>query len=193
MKLHKILFITAIAAFAGCKNNSTETGGFKVTISPDAGTTVKSGTEVTVKCGYSADLKPDSVVYLLDSLHLAVKKDSAAVILKTDTLKLGVKTLTVKVYSGGKDEDASTNIVVVAPKAPQELSYKVEKVYGHDTSSYTEGLIYHNGYFYESDGGRATDQEGRSSLRKTNIDGKVLQKIDIDPKIFAERYCDCRQ
>ncbi len=186
MKLYKIFFLIAAAALSSCKDKAGESGGFKVSISPDAGSTVKLGTSVTVKVSYAAELKPDSVVYLIDSAHLAVKKDSLAVTLKTDTLKLGVKTLTVKVYSGGKDEDAATNIVVVAPRAPQELTYKVDKIFPHDTSSYTEGLIYQNGFFYESDGGRAADIEGQSSLRKTNINGKVLQIVNNNPKIFAE-------
>jgi glutamine cyclotransferase len=119
-------------------------------------------------------------------MHLAVKKDSSVVTLKTDTLKMGIKTITVKVYQGGKSVDAATNIVVLAPKEPEALTFKVDKVFPHDTSSYIEGLIYHNGYFYESDGGTVAEGLGQSSIRKTDINGKVLQKTDVDPKIFAE-------
>lgn len=187
MKLYKILIFAAIAAVSSCKDKTGESGGFKVNISPAAGAVVKSGTDVPIKVSYAADLKPDSVVYLLDSLHLAVKKDSSVVTLKTDTLKLGVKTITVKVYSGGKSEDAATNISLVAAKAPELLTYKVEKVYPHDTSSFTEGLEYHDGVLYESDGGYAGTIEGSSSLRKVNLtNGKVMQMVPNDAKVFAE-------
>lgn len=189
MKLYKILLIAAVTAIAvsSCKNKTNESGGFKVSISPDAGTVIKSGTDVTIKVSYASELKPDSVVYLLDSVHLAVKKDSSVVTLKTDTLKLGVKVLTVKVYGSGKNEDAATNILLVAAKAPELLTYKIEKVYPHDTSSFTEGLEYHNGFLYESDGGYVAEVEGRSSLRKVDLKtGKPVLKVDLDPKVFAE-------
>ncbi|QQL48741.1 glutaminyl-peptide cyclotransferase [Mucilaginibacter ginkgonis] len=185
MKLTTILTIAAITAtIAGCKDKAGN--GFNVTISPDAGTTFNAGKDVVVKAGYTADLNPDSVVYLLDSTRIAAKKDSSALTLTTDTLKLGIKNLTAKVYKGGKHEDASTNVVVLAAKAPQQLTYQVVATFAHDTASYTEGLVYRDGFLYESDGGRAADPEGQSSLRKTTVQGKVLQKVDIDPKIFAE-------
>ena len=187
MKLYKILIFAAIAVVSSCKDKTGESGGFKVSISPTAGTIIKAETDVTIKAGYAADLKPDSVVYLLDAGHLAVKKDSSAITLKTDTLPLGVKTITVKVYASGKSEDATTNIVLLAAKSPQMLTYKVDKVYPHDTSSFTEGLEYHDGYLYESDGGYAGSVEGSSSLRKVDLStGKVLKAIPNDPKVFGE-------
>ena len=166
--------------------------GFNVSISPEAGTNYKAGTDVPIKVSYNADVKPDSVVYLLDAEHLAVKKDSSVVTLKTDTLKMGIKTITVKVYQGGKDEDAATNIVILAPKEPEALTFKVEKVVSRMIpAAYIEGLIYHNGYFYESDGGTVAEGLGQSSIRKTDINGKVLQKTDVSPKDFCRRHCHC--
>jgi glutamine cyclotransferase len=44
------------------------------------------------------------------------------------------------------------------------------------------GLFYHNGFLYES-----TGEEGRSSLRKVEIEtGKVLQKFDLPREDFGE-------
>jgi glutamine cyclotransferase len=186
MKFYKILFVAAVVSFVfGCKNKTTESG-FNVTVSPDAGTSYKAGTDVPIKVSYSADVKPDSIVYLLDATRFAVKNDSSVVTLKTDTLKMGVKVITVKVYQGGKDEDAATNIVVLAPKEPEALTFKVEKVFPHDTTSFTEGLEYHDGFLYESDGGTIAEGLGQSSLRKTDLNGKVLQKVDVDTSVFAE-------
>jgi glutamine cyclotransferase len=182
---HKLIPYLTIALLAaiGCgeKNQSVN-----LSLSPDAGTNYKQGEKVNIKVSYPAGYKADSVVYLLDSARIASRKDSSAVNFMTDTLALGTKVITVKVYSGGKENEVSTNINLLAAKAPEEYTFQVEKTFPHDTASYTEGLEYHDGILYESDGGRASQEEGRSSLRKTDVNGKILQKIDIDPEIFAE-------
>lgn len=174
----------------GC--NEEKPKGQDITISPDAGTMVKAGTDVTVKVNYPADMVPDSIVYQLESTTIASKKDGSSVIVKTDSIPLGPKTITAKLYKQGASQDVSTNIVLLPGKAPEELTFKIEKVYPHDTSSYTEGLQYHDGYLYESDGGYLdpppTDGVvGPSSLRKVDLTtGKVLLSIQNDPKVFAE-------
>lgn len=60
--------------------------------------------------------------------------------------------------------------------------YEIVKTYPHDPEAYTQGLLFHNGFLYES-----TGQEGRSSLRKVEIEtGKVLQKFDLPRESFGE-------
>ncbi|TWR24021.1 glutaminyl-peptide cyclotransferase [Mucilaginibacter pallidiroseus] len=187
MNKRLLYFAFAAILFAyGCDNKkNTQEGDFSV--SPDAGTMYKVGQPINAKVTYPADVKPDSVVYLLDTMRIASTKDSAAVTIKTDSLTMGVKIITAKVYNGGKSQDFVTNVVLLATKAPEELTFKVEKVFPHDTSSYTEGLIYQDGILYESDGGRTAEGSGQSSIRKVDLaTGRVLQKTDIDPKIFAE-------
>jgi glutaminyl-peptide cyclotransferase len=173
-----------IMAIYSCKPKND---AMNISITPEAGTNYKQGDKVSIKVSYPADLKADSVVYLMDSVKVADRKDSSVFVLNTDTLGLGPIVITARVYNAGKPEEVSTNINLLAAKAPEMLGFTVEKTYPHDTSSYTEGLIYHNGFLYESDGGRASAPEGRSSLRKTDLTtGKVLQKVDIDPEVFAE-------
>ena len=61
-------------------------------------------------------------------------------------------------------------------------TYQVVKVYAHDRHAFTQGLVYLDGFLYES-----TGLTGRSSLRKVKLEtGEVLQRHDLDPKIFAE-------
>ena len=187
----KFLLITGLAIFAfGCKNNPPADAN--LTISPDAGTSYKSGDKVIVQAHYSSALKPDSVVYLVDSVNVGKLKDSTALTLKTDTMPLGPRIITAKVYNGGKSQDASTNIVLLPAKAPEAYTYKVVKVFPHDTGSYTEGLVYQDGFLYESGGGYGTPppdmvSDGQSSLRKVDLTtGKVVQKIMINPEVFAE-------
>ncbi|OOQ60740.1 glutaminyl-peptide cyclotransferase [Mucilaginibacter pedocola] len=185
----RILYFALVALLAfgcnGCKDK-TDTAG-DIMISPDAGTTYKSGDEVSVSVKYPATVKPDSIVYMLEAQKLGTKRDSTAITFKTDTLVLGARVITAKVYQAGKADEVTTNIVLLAAKAPEELTFKVEKVFPHDTSSYTEGLVYQDGVLYESDGGRVAEGTGQSSIRKVDLQtGKVLKKTDIDPKIFAE-------
>ncbi|WP_299467495.1 glutaminyl-peptide cyclotransferase [Mucilaginibacter sp.] len=175
--------IIALLAY-GCKDNNKAD---EFTISPDAGSNYKSGDAIALKVGYPADAKIDSVVYLLDSARVGVAKDSSVVSLKTDSLTLGARIITAKIYQAGKSQELTTNIVLLAAKAPEELAYHVEKVFPHDTASYTEGLEYHDGVLYESDGGRVAEGNGQSSLRKADLNtGNVLKVVNIDPKIFAE-------
>jgi hypothetical protein len=180
--------LLALLAY-GCKDNKQAD---EFTISPDAGSNYKSGDAIALEVKYPyAGAKVDSVVYLLDSVRIGVAKDSSAVNLKTDSLSLGARVITAKVYQAGKSQELTTNINLLAAKAPEELGFKVEKVFPHDTSLYTEGLIYTNG-FYESGGGYGIPPSGEpvdgpSKLVKTDLTtGKVLKKQMIDPKIFAE-------
>jgi glutamine cyclotransferase len=189
------LFMAAVAVLAivgqGCKHPAPPAN---ITISPDAGTSYKAGDAVKVSLSLSG-AKIDSVVYLIDSARFTSRKDSSAITLKTDTMPLGVKLITAKVYAGGQSQEVSTNIVLMAAKAPEELTYKVVKEFPHDTSCYTEGLLYQDGYLYESGGGQSQSPPGekadlsigQSSLRKTDLNtGKVLQKAMVDPTVFGE-------
>ncbi|HEY4195876.1 MAG TPA: glutaminyl-peptide cyclotransferase [Mucilaginibacter sp.] len=182
MKNRSILLIAAITlSIYSCKNKEQD-NNVSMTISPESGTTYKAGDAVTIKLSYPADAKPDSVVYTLDSVKLASKKDSSAINFKTDTMALGARVITAKFYQKGKSQDISTNIVLMAARAPEEYTYKVEKVYPHDTSSYTEGLEYHDGYLYESAG-----NYGHSTLRKVDLaTGKAVQVAKLDAKYFGE-------
>jgi glutamine cyclotransferase len=183
MKQKYILFIAAlILTVYGCgdKNKAVNLG-----ITPEAGSSYKLGDKVSIKVSYPADYKADSVVYLLDSARIASRKDSSAFDLPTDTLGLGPKVITAKIFSGGKAEEVSTNINLLAAKAPEEYTFELVKTFPHDTSSFTEGLEYHDGILYESDGGYC-EQGQKSSLRKTDLNGKILQKVDIDCNTFAE-------
>lgn len=64
--------------------------------------------------------------------------------------------------------------------------YKVVHVYPHDSNAFTQGLIYRDGFLYES-----TGQHGRSSLRKTRVEtGEVVQQRRLDQQYFGEGLTD---
>lgn len=182
MKNKLTLLFTAIVLLAiSCTNKTQDI--VDITLSPEAGTTYKSGDAVTIKLNFPATSKPDSIVYLIDSVKFSTKKDSASISFKTDTMPMGDRLITAKFYQKGKSQDVSTNIVLMPSKAPDELTYVVEKKFPHDVTSYTEGLLYQDGYLYESAG-----NYGESDLRKVDLNtGKVVQKTDkLDKKYFGE-------
>ncbi|AIF45901.1 glutaminyl-peptide cyclotransferase [Dyella japonica] len=64
--------------------------------------------------------------------------------------------------------------------------FRVVHAYPHDTSAYTEGLFYKDGYLYES-----TGEAGSSTVRKVELEsGKVVQRHDLPAKYFGEGIVD---
>lgn len=60
--------------------------------------------------------------------------------------------------------------------------YTVVNRFPHDPACYTQGLLFHEGFLYESCG-----LYGNSNLRKVELEtGQVLQEIDLDDRYFAE-------
>lgn len=61
-------------------------------------------------------------------------------------------------------------------------TFRVVNSYPHDPAAYTQGLIYHDGFLFES-----TGLNGRSTLRKVNLEtGEVVQQYRLDAAYFAE-------
>ena len=91
------------------------------------------------------------------------------------------------INSGSVNHAANMNTAnsAASDKVPQ-YTYQIVKAYPHDGNAFTQGLEYHDGFFYEGTGGRGTD-DFHSSLRKVEpATGKVLQKIDLPAQYFGE-------
>lgn len=72
---------------------------------------------------------------------------------------------------------AQSGAVEVESLVPEVLSVRP-----HDTGSYTQGLVWHEGVFYESAG-----QYGESDVRQVDPQtGDVLRKRELNDRIFAE-------
>lgn len=64
--------------------------------------------------------------------------------------------------------------------------YRVVNTFPHDPQAFTQGLIYREGFLYES-----TGRNGQSSLRKVRLEtGEVLQRQAVDARYFAEGLTD---
>ena len=62
------------------------------------------------------------------------------------------------------------------------FTFEVVRSYPHDAGAFTQGLIYRDGFLYES-----TGLNGQSSLRRVRLEtGEVLQKKELARRYFAE-------
>ena len=64
----------------------------------------------------------------------------------------------------------------------EKLSYRLLGTIPHRQENFTQGLLYHGGYLYES-----TGKYGKSSLKKIDpANGRILKKINLTPGYFGE-------
>ncbi len=67
------------------------------------------------------------------------------------------------------------------PSTPR-FSFKIVRIYPHDPQAFTQGLVFADGYIYES-----TGQNGRSSLRQVDLEtGEVLRIRHLNERYFGE-------
>ncbi len=84
--------------------------------------------------------------------------------------------------AGCKNEKKETDSNTPVIPAPATIGYNLVKVYPHDTSSYTQGLIWQNNTLYEGTGMR-----GVSKLRTVNINtGAPTKEINLANTDFGE-------
>ena len=66
--------------------------------------------------------------------------------------------------------------------AARRLRTEVLATYPHDTGAFTQGLLLHEGFLYESAG-----NYGSSTLRKVEVEsGKVARRLELPPQLFGE-------
>ena len=70
-----------------------------------------------------------------------------------------------------------------APTLARPVPYQVVNSYPHDPEAFLQGLVWHDGGFYESTG----LEQGRSSLRRVEFpSGEVRRIIRLEPHLFGE-------
>jgi glutaminyl-peptide cyclotransferase len=85
--------------------------------------------------------------------------------------------------AGGSARGAQTPAATPARIA---YDYRIVNVFPHDPGAFTQGLIYRDGYLFES-----TGLNGRSTLRKVRLeDGRVVQQHLVGQEHFAEGLTD---
>ncbi len=79
-------------------------------------------------------------------------------------------------------EPTNTTKPATNNNAPKFSTVELKNTYPHNTSSYTQGLLVHEGKLYES-----TGEYGRSKLRVSNIEsGEIEREISLPTQYFGE-------
>lgn len=82
---------------------------------------------------------------------------------------------------------ASANLIGQGGSVPV-YGYRIVNTYPHDPLAFTQGLIYRDGFLFES-----TGLQGRSSLRKIRLEtGEIVQEQKVDSQYFAEGLTEWR-
>jgi len=80
------------------------------------------------------------------------------------------------------DGTAVTKPTTASDLRARQVAYEVVNSYPHDPASFTQGLLWRDGGFYES-----TGQYGQSKLRRLEFpSGRVLKEISLSPELFGE-------
>jgi glutaminyl-peptide cyclotransferase len=103
-------------------------------------------------------------------------------------LALAVNAVIVSKRSGSATEPPAPAAVLETPAVGSVYEYKVVREYPHDTDAFTQGLIYLDGFLYES-----TGRTGRSSLRKVRLEtGEIIQQRAVNPRDYGEGLTEWR-
>ncbi len=87
--------------------------------------------------------------------------------------------LVASLYGSLVRNSATTNSTVT-------YGFTIVNTYPHDTSAFTEGLVYSDGFLYESSGS-GNDPNPVSTLRQVDLTtGKVLQEYTLSAQYFGE-------
>lgn len=193
MKLNRLLILfTLTAALGACKDDKPRKSGVaapsvknvKVDFQNAERSKLAFGDTLRIALSFEADQafrsvsieseegplptkSVDSLVYAVPSVAIGGGYHSirARVLLEDSTIMRG-----------------SASIRVVRESIPPTWEYRLIEAYPHDPTAYTQGLLYTDGWIYESAG-----RYGLSDLRQVNWrTGAVERKQGIDDDYFAE-------
>jgi glutamine cyclotransferase len=92
---------------------------------------------------------------------------------------------TIRVVTTKKDGNNNSRykpFFVVSDKAPVEKNFEIVAEHPHSTKAFTEGLLMHKGFLFES-----TGNPGESFIYKTTLNsGKVVMEKKLDNRYFGE-------
>jgi glutaminyl-peptide cyclotransferase len=89
----------------------------------------------------------------------------------------------------GSELETKADAVIPETKSVARVyGYEVVREYPHDPDAFTQGLIYLDGFLYES-----TGITGRSSLRQVRLEtGEVVQQQAVNPRDYGEGLTEWR-
>ncbi len=116
------------------------------------------------------------------------KRKSSRVVIAGAALAVAVSAallIFTSMHSGPEDQSnvpAVNKPITASDGRARQVAYEVVNSYPHDPTSFTQGLLWRDGGFYES-----TGQYGQSKLRRLEFpSGRVLKEISLSPELFGE-------
>lgn len=95
--------------------------------------------------------------------------------------------LTLLVACGNDPESEETQSNLPSIPAPTSITYNLVKDYPHDTSSFTQGLIFYKGTLYESTGNPEKELNNGSWVGPVDLTtGRQTKKVTLSSDIFGE-------
>lgn len=151
-------------------------------VSPLYGATVPQGSVQRIGFRLRAGAEADSVVLYMGERRVAALDTAGYPYEVSAAHPTGKVLYKVVAYREGRSDSRSGEFAVLAGKAPVLYGHRVRNVYPHDRTAYTQGLLWHDGYLYES-----TGLEGGSTLRQVDLtDGRVVRSVPLDDSYFGE-------
>lgn len=151
---------------------------------PADGSEYSSGDEIRLVLSLRGETVPDSVRIFFDGVPLvSLEAGELEYIIDSRSARLGKIPLKIMAFKGDRRPQILTHFVtIISDIKPELYTYSVINIYPHDRTAYTQGLLYHEGYIFES-----TGREGRSSLRKVELEtGNLLKVHNLESKFFGE-------
>lgn len=197
-----LFFVFGISLITGCGSSShsegkniVETPVATVAPSPNVSSMVTpardneyiTGDEVKIFIESQRSLEEiDSIIFFADGKKLQTIEGALSYSWDSGKSRVGKVPVRVQVfYSDGTADNLQTTVTMKSDITPVLYTYKVINSFPHDINAYTQGLVYSNGYLYES-----TGQYGESSLRKVKLEtGEVIRNISLDRELFGEGLC----
>lgn len=153
-------------------------------VSPAAGEKFTLGETITLDIKMVGEREPDSVSVWFNGVKAGTITTLTDVFsLKTESALPGNRAIKLMAYSGeGRPQTVTRLITMLSDIVPPVYGYRIVNRYPHDREAYTQGLLVHNGYFYES-----TGQNGESGIRHVEIEtGRVIKQHSLERKYFGE-------
>jgi glutaminyl-peptide cyclotransferase len=133
---------------------------------------------------------PESAVsagLLVDGADAVLSGDIAGrLVWNTSGQPAGTRKLRLNVhFEDGRIEYYTFTVRLKSDIVPSQYTFRIVNSYPHDIRAFTQGLVYHEGFLYES-----TGQYGQSTLRKVDLEsGQVLRSHSLDRDQFGEGLC----
>jgi len=153
-------------------------------VEPSDNSSITYGEDIDVVIRLLGDDIPDSIRFYYDGILVkSVLKEPWTAVLSTTGSRLGKVPVKVVAYKGsGRPQSLARFVNIFSDIVPPVERYSVVKTYPHDKEAYTQGLLLHDGFLFES-----TGQNGKSSLRKVELEtGRIVKRQDLESKYFGE-------